>query len=127
MSTQSPDTKTERMTAQVAGEHLREQIKIINDIHRPPRSQPIARAVGDNALQEELGRFGEYQLGYYVDETKRDILLVNGRRDAASAAFMANAIYNVVYGLRIGLWVVTLLLIGLIVLVAPMALKHWPL
>ncbi len=57
MSTQSPDTKTERMTAQVAGEHLREQIKIINDIHRPPRSQPIARAVGDNALQEELGEW----------------------------------------------------------------------
>lgn len=40
---------------------------------------------------------------------------------------MTRAIYGVVHGLRIGLWVVTLLLIGLIVLVAPMVLKHWPL
>lgn len=124
---ESPDTKTERMTAQVAGEHLREQIKIIKDIHRPPRSHPIARAVGDNALQEELGRFGEYQLGYYLDETKRDILLVNGRRDAASAAFMTNAVYDAVYACRRLLWLAIVLLIGLIVLVAPMALKHWPL
>lgn len=124
---ESPDTKRPRMTAEVAAEHLRAEVKIITDIERPPRNWSIARAVADNTLQKELGRFGEYELDYYFDETKRDILLVNGRKDAASAAFMANAIYTIVYGLRIGLWVVTLLLIGLIVLVAPMALKHWPL
>lgn len=124
---ESPDTKRPRMTAEVAAEHLREQIKIINDIHRPPRNWRIARAVADNALQEELGRFGEYQLGYYIDETKRDILLVNGRKDAASAAFMTDAIYDAVRVCQSLLWLTIMLLIGLIVLVAPMALKHWPL
>lgn len=124
---ESPDTKTPRMTAEVAAEHLRAELKIIRDIERPPRNRSITRAVADNAVQKELGRFGEYQLGYYIDETKRDILLVNGRKDAASAAFMTNAVYDAVIICQSLLWLMIMLLIGLIVLVAPMALKHWPL
>jgi len=124
---ESPDTKRERTTAEVAGEDLRARIEVIRKFERPPRHWSVARVVAENALEQELGRFGDYQLNRYIDETKRDILLVNGRRDAAKAAFMTNAIYDVVYACRGLLWLTIVLLIGLIVLVAPMALKHWPL
>ena len=127
---ESPDTKRERTTAEVAGEDLRARIEAIREFRHKTRGYvdlTIDRKFADNALHEELGRFGAYELDHFMDEKRRDILLLNGRRDAALAARAAESIHRVVLGLRNALWLVTVLLIGLIVLVAPMALKHWPL
>ena len=127
---ESPDTKRERTTAQIAGEDLRARVEVIREFRHKTRGYvdlTIDRAVADNALHEELGQFGAYELDYSMDEKRRDILLLNGRRDAALAARAAESTHRMVLGLRNALWLVTVLLIGLIVLVAPMALKHWPL
>lgn len=127
---ESPDTKRERTTAEVAGEDLRARVEVIREFRHKTRGYvdlTIDRAVADNALHEELGQFGAYELDYSMDEKRRDILLLNGRRDAALAARAAESTHRMVLGLRNALWLVTVLLIGLIVLVAPMALKHWPL
>lgn len=127
---ESPDTKRERTTAEVAGEDLRARIEVIRKFRRPGDQLVelmIDQAVADNVLDKELGQFGAYELDYFMDEKRRDILLLNGRRDAALAARAAVSTHRMVLGLRNALWLVTVLLIGLIVLVAPMALKHWPL
>lgn len=126
---ESQDTKRERTTAEVAGEHLRAQVEVIRKFRRAGDEfvdVKIDRAVADNVLRKELGRFGAYELDYYVDDKKRDILLVNGRRDAALAAEAAESIHRVVLGLRNLILTVIVLLIGLIVMVAPMAMKYWP-
>jgi len=125
---ESSDTKRERTTAEVAGEHLRAEIDVIRMYRHANYGYvdlKIDRAVADNVLRKELGQFGPYELEYYVDDKKRDILLVNGRKDAALAAEAAESTHKVVLGLRNALWLVTLLLIALIVLVAPMAMKYW--
>ena len=127
---ESPDTKRERTTAQIAGEDLRARVEVIREFRHKTRGYvdlTIDRAFADNDLSEEHGEIGAYELDYSMDEKRRDILLLNGRRDAALAARAAESTHRMVLGLRNALWLVTMLLIGLIVLVAPMALKHWPL
>ena len=127
---ESSETKRERTTAEIAGEDLRARIEVIREFRHKTRGWvdlTIDRALADNDLEKELGRFGAYELDYFMDEKRRDILLLNGRRDAALAARAAESTHSMVLGLRNALWLVTVLLIGLIVLVAPMALKHWPL
>ena len=127
---ESPDTKRERTTAEIAREDLRARIEVIRKFRHKTRGWvdlTIDRAFADNDLEKELGRFGAYELDYIMDEKRRDILLLNGRRNAALAARAAESTHGKVLGLRNALWLVTVLLIGLIVLVAPMALKHWPL
>lgn len=125
---ESPDTKRERTSADVAAEHLRAAIEVIREVHQVGDGYvdlKIDRAVAYNVLRKELGQFGEYKLNYHIDEKTRDILLVNGRSDAALAAEAAVSIHKVVLGLRSALWLVTVLLIALIVLVAPMAMTYW--
>ncbi|OEO32772.1 hypothetical protein VW23_010010 [Devosia insulae DS-56] len=127
---ESQDTKRERTTAEVAGEHLRAEIEVAREFRYKTYGYvdlTIDRAFADNVLHKELGQFGTYELDYYIDEKKRDILLVNGRRDAALAAKAAESVHRVVLGLRNLIWTVIVLLIGLIVMVAPMAMKHWSL
>ena len=75
---ESPDTKRERTTAEVAGEDLRARVEVIREFRHKTRGYvdlTIDRAVADNALHEELGQFGAYELDYSMDEKRRDILL----------------------------------------------------
>ncbi len=126
---ESPETKRERTTAEIAGEDLRARIEVIRKFRRAGDELvdvKIDRVIADNVLHKELGRFGKYEFDYYIDDEKRDILLVNGRRDAALAAEAAESIHEVVLGLRNGLWLVIVLLIAIIAMVAPMAMKYWP-
>ncbi|MBL8595156.1 MAG: hypothetical protein JNK01_20895 [Devosia sp.] len=127
---ESPDTKRQRTTAEVAAEHLRAEVEVIRQFRHAGSGfveLKIDRAVARNVLREELGEFGQYNLDHHIDDKKRDILLVNGRRDTALAAQAAVSIHEVVLGLRNLIWTVIVLLIGLIVMVAPMAMKYWPL
>jgi hypothetical protein len=48
----------------------------------PPNQRSISKA---NFLQEETGRFGEYEVEYRFSQKTQDILLAHGRRDAAHA------------------------------------------
>jgi hypothetical protein len=70
-----------------ANSELRERLRIMGVVGASQSDKDAA--IAQNVLHEELGYFGEYGKRYNLAEETRDVLLANGRQDAAHALIAA--------------------------------------